>query len=105
MVLEVIPGSAGITYKEQVEMLPPEYEVPFAIEELTKNILYYRRNNTSLNWGWKIRCQDVPSLEDNHRAHVFWLEPEKLHIGRYPESGSIYCGITASRKYPKQIAS
>jgi hypothetical protein len=43
MPLDNIPNSTSKTYREQVAILPPEYEVPFAVEDVTKNILYYKK--------------------------------------------------------------
>lgn len=51
MLKEIVPGTLGKTYAEQVKMLPPEYEVPLAVEEVAKNILYYKK---TLRWKKEI---------------------------------------------------
>ncbi|MFH1894326.1 MAG: hypothetical protein ABH813_00250 [Patescibacteria group bacterium] len=69
MLLEIVPNSTHKPYKEQVAMLPAEYEVPFAIEEVSKNfLLYYKQNFVYLHpLGWG-RCQDVAWV--GHRVHI-----------------------------------
>jgi hypothetical protein len=98
MPLEIVPNSTDKTYQEQVAMLPAEYEVPLAIEEVTKLILYYRKNGIDLNptrWG---RCQDVSS--DGHRVYVGLFDPGGLDVDDYWD-GNRRCnlGLSASRKF------
>jgi len=49
MPLEIVPNSTSKTYQEQLAMLPTDYKVSLAIEEVTKEILYYRKNGIFLN--------------------------------------------------------
>ncbi|MFA6077109.1 MAG: hypothetical protein WC735_03480 [Candidatus Paceibacterota bacterium] len=49
MLREIVPGSTSKTPEEQVAMLPPEYEVPTTIAEVTKDILVYRRTGKRSN--------------------------------------------------------
>lgn len=61
MPLEIVPNFRNKTYRKQAAMLPAEYEVPFAVEEVSKVILHCKKNGiylNSLKWG---RCQDVTS--------------------------------------------
>jgi len=98
MPLEIVPNSTDKTYQEQTAMSPKEYEVPLAIEEVTKLILYYRKNGiylNSANWG---RCQDVPS--DGYRVHVGRFGRDGLGVGS-DWDGYRLCsiGLAASRKF------
>ena len=98
MPLEIVPNSTDKTYKEQVAMLPADYKVPMAIEEVTKDILYYRKNGIYLNpsrWG---RCQDVTS--GGGRVGVGGFGAGGLGVRGYWDgirSDSI--GLAASRKF------
>lgn len=71
MPLEIIPGSMNKKFEEQVVMFPLEYQVPLAIEEVSKHILYYRKNGICLNskaWGW---CQDLVSGDNRVMVGLF----------------------------------
>jgi hypothetical protein len=99
MPLEIVPESTSKTYQEQVAMLPPSYEVPCAIEEVMKHILYYRKNSIYINlsrWG---RCQDITS--GSYRARIGDFGKDGLCVGDYLDSDRYYkVGVAASRKVP-----
>ncbi len=109
MPLEILPDSADKTYQEQVAMfdkiyqeqvamLPADYEVPHAIEEVTKVILYYRKNGICLNPTRYGRCQDVAS--DGRRVHVGSFDMGVLDVGDCSDGGhSCGVGVAASRKF------
>lgn len=63
---EIIPFSTNKTRQEQTKMLPDEYGVPFAVEEVAKEILYFKKNGVYLNLNRYVRCQDL----DSHGARV-----------------------------------
>jgi hypothetical protein len=67
--IESVPKSTEKTYPEQVELLPPEYRASFTIEEVTKNILYYKTNNSYPNFNTWIRCRDVVDVVINN-CHI-----------------------------------
>jgi len=46
MLKYIIPGSGGEDVYGRVRSLPAQYERPFAVEEVTKHLLYYRKNGT-----------------------------------------------------------
>ena len=81
--------------QSQIEMLPPEYEVPFAIEEATKDLLYYRKNGVYLNSIRYGRCKE--------NVHVGYFDSEGLKFFRWKPF--CYClynfGLAASRKPPQ----
>ncbi len=59
---EIVPGSENKTYDEQVAMLPPEYEVPSAVAETTKDILIYKKTGAYVNPQRYARTSDVDSV-------------------------------------------
>jgi len=98
MPLEILPKSTHKTYAEQIAMLSADYEVPLAIEEVTKVILYYRKNGAYLNPTRYGRCQDVTS--GGHRVDVGHFGSGGLPVNCYWDGGRDYrIGLAASRKF------
>ena len=58
MLREIVPGSTGKTPEQQVAMLPPEYERPTTIAEVTKDILVYRRTGGRSNPNYWAACSE-----------------------------------------------
>ena len=55
-----IPDSQGKTFSEQMEMLPPGYEVPSVAAELAKNLLHFRLNGKPPSiWPVMGRCGET----------------------------------------------
>lgn len=73
-----IPDSSKKTLEEQVALLPSSYRVPFTIEEVTKLILYYKKNGIYLNSNRYARCKDV--VPDGSRVMVGFFTPDGLFI-------------------------
>lgn len=65
VLIEGIPNSSGKAHKDQISMLPDGYRASFAIEELTKNMLYYKKFGICLSPKKWNRCQDAPT-KDSH---------------------------------------
>jgi hypothetical protein len=89
-------------FAEHVRMLPKEYEVAFAAEEVTKMILYQKKNRKYLNRFRSAKCSDP--IEENFCVSVGYREPGNefctgLSIVKWPDN-SFYSrvGISASRK-------
>jgi hypothetical protein len=100
MPLEIIPDSTEKTYQEQVAMLSTEYEVPLAIEEITKLILYYRKNGIYLNPTNYGRCQDVSS--GGFRVRVGLFDSVGLDVDYWwGDDRNYFVGLAASRKFPE----
>ena len=99
MPLEVINDFTSKIYEEQVQMLPPEYEVPLAVEEVVKDLSYYIKNRVYLNafdWG---RCRDV-SAPGSH-VLVGRFNTNGLLISEGQDSKQDYfTGLAASRRLP-----
>lgn len=99
MSLQIVPDSESKTYQDQVAMLPAEYEVPFAVEEVTKDLLYYRKNDTFLNPSRYGRCQDVSSY--GYRVGVGCLGSKGLNVYCWIDDyRDVDVGLAASRKLP-----
>ncbi len=97
MPLEIAPGSTGKGFEEQAAALPPEYEIPRAVEEILKVALYFMKNDIRLNprrWG---RCREA--LPDGSRVSVGRFGPRGLFINHYWGNGS-GLGLAASRRCP-----
>jgi hypothetical protein len=103
MPLQIVPDSESKTYQDQMAMFPKEYEVPFAIEEVTKDLLYHRKNGTPLNPSRYGRCQDVSS--NSGRVSIGHFCSDGLGINRWTNDDcrDYDVGLAASRKLPHTI--
>jgi len=97
MPLHMVRGSERKSYSEQLTMLPMEYEVPTAIEELTKLLLYLRKSGQYVNVDKMARCKDT--TYDGIRVQVGNFCTHGVTIMYYPDDLRYdYDGIAASRK-------
>lgn len=82
---EVVPGSVGKPLEGQVAMLPPEYEVPSTIAEVTKDILVYRRTGKRSNpLRWAACSEHTVKTERVDAGGVSC-------VGHFGESGLFVC--------------
>jgi len=96
MLANIVPKSECTTYADRTVMLPTEYEVPFAIMEVTKDLLYHRKNGFFLNSSRYVRCQDVSSYGD--RVGVGDFSSSGLSVDRWTDaSRRDHLGLAASR--------
>jgi hypothetical protein len=99
MPLEIVPKSEYKTYPGQVAMLPAEYEVPFAVEEVTKDLLYHHKNGTFLNNSCYGRCQDLSS--NDFHVSVGYFASDGFLVTHWADGcGYEDIGLAASRKLP-----
>jgi len=97
MPLEIVPGSTSKIFREQTTILTPEYEVPLAIEEVTKVFLYYKKNGAYLNSKRYGRCRDVDS--DGRRVDVGVFDSAGLIVSFYwGASRDDFIGVSSARK-------
>lgn len=97
MHLETIPpppNKSGLDSYE-FQRFPPEYEVPEAIEEKTKNILFFLKNGVWLNlntWEWchKINPTGAYCVVGGPKAKIFLIQ--------YLDEYDLTFGVAASRK-------
>lgn len=102
MLREIVPGSTGKTPEEQVAMLPPEYEVPTTIAEVTKDILVYRRTGKQCNSNRWAACAERTVQASQVRAGsvscVGLFDEGGLDVSSWSGSQRDDVGVGASRK-------
>ena len=97
MPLEIVPNSEDKTYQDQVTMLPQGYEVPTAVEEVLKDLLYYRKNGIYLNPTRYARTTDVTS--NGYRVIVGYFDRHGLNVfNRWDGRRRDNIGMASSRK-------
>ena len=103
MLREIVPGSTSSTPEEQVAMLPPEYEVPSTIAEVTKDILVYRRTGKRCNPNRWAACKERTVKTDKAFAGlvscVGSFDGHGLVVDRWFGGQSDFVGVGASRKF------
>ena len=107
MPLHPIPGSEKKTYRQQIKMLPLEYEMPKVVEAVTLSILYHLKNRYDYCYNpynpVRGRCTDV--LVGGDCIEVGTDENGKLTVINRPGSlGYSLSGLAASRKLPKDFS-
>ena len=95
---EIVPGSTNKDYTNQVATLPPEYEVPTAVEEVQKNILVFRKTGAWPNFNVYARTKDVTS--GGRRVVVGIGGDGGLRVDLWDGNGLYSVGLGASRKLP-----
>jgi hypothetical protein len=107
---EPVPFSGGKTWEGQEALLPPEYEVPSAVCEITKIVLYYRIARTrpyipdGQTWNeFGIRCWD--EIHPNPRCATIRM---RKGFGNFIEATSPRFAnrdlmLAATRKLPPQF--
>lgn len=94
----IVPKSTSTAWDKQLLMLPAEYEVPTAIEEVSKDILAYRKTGVYLNPSVYARVNDTTS--DGYRVDVGGIGGDGLSIYGWDGSDGCRVGVSASRKLP-----
>ncbi len=95
-----VPRSESLDYFKQLDMLPVGYEIPTAMQEITKLILmHYRKrcplesNRTRTEWKrGPLGIRIIVGKTAPHRMNVSYVDSAHR---------SHHLGITASRKYPE----
>jgi len=97
MPLNVWTVSRGKTYEEQVAMMPVEYEVPLAVEEVTKLILYFMRTRSYLDPEAFARCRELTS--DGDRVLVGGFDQTGIAVSSWTDDYQAWSmGLALSRK-------
>ena len=94
---EIVPGSINKTWAEQIAMIPAEYEVPLAVEEVTKPILHYRKNGSFPYSVEAARCWNVTSKKF-HTVVAAVKNAELYVFDSCDEKYDMRIGLAASRK-------
>ena len=100
---EIVPGSTSKTPEEQVAMLPPEYEVPTTIVEVTKDILVFRKTGKRCNGSRWATCTERTVKTSHVRAGsvscVGSFIEDGLDVNDWDGSQNDDVGVGASRKF------
>lgn len=86
------------------DTLPSEYENAFAVEEVTKHILYCRKNDIRLNPDRYGLCKDEISSQPTRTIYIGLFDQDGVHIseGVWKEVDHPYkTGLAISRRLPK----
>jgi len=102
----IVPRSEGKTHNEQKAMLPPEYEMPSAIVEATKDILVFRKMGVRLNPSTWAACTDraADTKTKINAGYVScgYFDEDGLDLRCEPDNRHNYSvGLAASRKLPE----
>ena len=99
----IIPDSTSKTPEEQVAMLPPEYEVPSTIAEVTKDILVFRKTDVRPNPSHWAACTERTVKTDKVSAGcvscVGYFGEGGLDVNDWDGRRNGYVGLGASRKF------
>jgi hypothetical protein len=101
LLASIVPNSTNTAWTDQLAMLPADYEVPTAIEEVSKDILAYRKTGTFLNPGVYARVNNTTS--DGYRVVVGRFDGDGLSINRWDDLGIYDVGLAPSRKLPRTL--
>lgn len=103
---EIVPGSTYKTPEEQLALLPPEYEVPTTITEVTKDILVFRKTGKRCNGSvWAACAERIVKTDKVHPGPVGNVSCVGDFVGDglyvdYWDGGRGYgVGVGASRKF------
>lgn len=94
----IVPNSINRHWGDQKSMLPADYEVPTAIEEVSKDILAYRKTGVYLNPNVYARVSNTAS--SGGRVCVGYFFGDRLSIYDWNGRGYSNVGLSASRKLP-----
>ncbi len=95
---DIVPGSTEKLPEEQETMLPPEYEIPTTIAEVTKDILYFRKTDVRVNPERWARCKEK-TFNGFHSCVGFFVDLG-LDVNYWIGNRDPYFGVGASRKLP-----
>jgi hypothetical protein len=103
---EIVPGSLCKTPEKQLALLPPEYEVPTTIVEVTKDILVFRKTGKRCNgFVWAtcaeriVKTDRIPPCEVGRVSCVGYFNEDGLHVGHWCGTPCHSIGVGASRKF------
>jgi len=97
--VDIVPGSTSKWHDDQKKMLPDGYEVPSAIEEVTKDILFYRRRGVWPNS--KVYACVSGLTADGRRVFVGYGGFGGLNVDRWNGEPYADVGLSASQQSPR----
>jgi len=104
---EIVPGSTGKSPEDQAAMLPAGYRVPTTIEEVTKNILCFRRTGKRPNGTRWAACAERTVKTSQVGAGFVscvgnWVG-NGLVVSSWDGNPSVLVGVGASREMPLDL--
>lgn len=96
MLRDRVPGSSGRSFQEQEALLPREYEVPTAIEELVKQVLIAHRQPYRSRKDY-VRCREA-TCPDTYPIVGNGQDERPITVAVSEDSGEVFISIAASRK-------
>jgi hypothetical protein len=102
LLASIVPNSTNTAWSDQLAMLTAGYEVPTAIEEVSKDILTYRKTGVYLNPSVYARVKDTTS--GGSRVTVGYFDSNGLDVNDWDDDGYYgHIGLAASRKLPQAL--
>jgi hypothetical protein len=101
LLASIVPNSTNTAWSDQLAMLTADYEVPTAIEEVSKDILAYRKTGVYLNPSVYARVNDSTLV--GCRVYVGFFDGGRLSIDGWGDRGCYDIGVSASRKLPRTL--
>ena len=92
---EIVPNSLFKKWDKQLLLLPANYHAPQPIEEVTKDLLAYRRTRRFVNQRVYARCDALTSF--GHRVSVGNCDPDGLSISGWIVDAVDDIGLGAAR--------
>ena len=100
---EIVPGSTSKLPEEQVKLLPAEYQLPSTNEEVTKDLLHFRKTDVRPNYSkWARCCETTIKTEkcsDEYPSIVGYFSEYGLFLNRWHGRHHADVGCGATRKF------
>ena len=93
---EAVPNSASKRWENMLSLLPPEYEPASPVAEVTKVLLYRKKNGVYLNQNIYAACDDLDS--DGRRVIVGLCLDDTVNVNDWRGDPLGDVGLSASRK-------
>ena len=104
MLRDIVPGSTDKISEDQVAILPPEYEVPTTIMEVTKDILVFKKTGERPNGSWWAACTErtvkTNTAYAGYVSCVGDFGENGLYVSLWRGDRYDHVGVGASRKFP-----
>ncbi len=99
---EIVPSSTDRTPEEQVVLLPPEYEIPSTIAEVTKDLFVFKKTGIRSNPSQWAACAErtiqTSSSPAGNVSCVGGFGEGGLNVNYWADSRHFSVGLGASRK-------
>ena len=101
---DIVPGSTDKTPEDQARMLPPEYEVPTTIVEVSKDLLVFQKTGEYPNESRWATCTErtvnTGRVPAGLVSCVGPFDKNGLYVRHWRGNPTDSIGVAASRKFP-----